>query len=189
MGDLAEIRRNIRSARRQIVGAQRQQYSESAAMHALHWIDSLVGVKSVGVFLSLPEEIDCQPLTATLWQRGYAVFLPVVHAKNAALRWRRYLPYSSMTQDVMQISIPRLEKKDNERNIPPDLIVLPLVAYDNQGNRLGMGGGYYDRTLEKQNSRRLGLAYHCQAVEKIMRQPWDIAVEAVANEKTLSIFS
>lgn len=187
MGNLTELRRVKRLERATIQGDKRTSYSQSAAQHAIQWIDKQQP-ETVGVFLSLSEEIDCQPLTQLLWAQGYDVYLPVVINRNCALVWRPYHMETKFTQDIMQICIPELEKNINERNIPPDLVVLPLVAYDEKGNRLGMGGGYYDRTLATGSSRCLGLAYQCQFTTQLTRQIWDIPLDALANENTLLIF-
>ncbi|MDO7653149.1 MAG: 5-formyltetrahydrofolate cyclo-ligase, partial [Porticoccus sp.] len=74
--------------------------------------------------------------------------------------------------------------------VPPlglDLILLPLVAFDHRGNRLGMGGGFYDRTLARQKNftRLIGLAQSCQETDSIAHQPWDITLHAIVTEKTV----
>ncbi len=72
-----------------------------------------------------------------------------------------------------------------------DIILLPLVGFDRYGNRLGMGGGFYDRTLARLNHcdmKRpllIGLAHHCQEVEQLQTQSWDIPLDIIATDKEL----
>jgi 5-formyltetrahydrofolate cyclo-ligase len=67
-----------------------------------------------------------------------------------------------------------------------DIILLPLVAWDTQGHRLGMGGGYYDRSLAGvQNVIKVGLALELQKVEALVTEPWDIRMDFVATENGL----
>lgn len=77
-----------------------------------------------------------------------------------------------------------------------DFLVVPLVGFDDQGRRLGMGGGYYDATLAFLRRRRIwhkpyliGLAFECQRVAEIPSEPWDIRLNAILTEKGLSRFS
>lgn len=188
--DAAVLRKTIRAARRAVSDADRNAMSEKAAIYALAYLERHA-VQSVGVYLAMREEIDCAPLAAMLWAKGYKLYLPVVHQKNAPLYWRTYTPNSTFTEDALQIPVPALEKPSDERKIAPDFTVLPLVAYDSRGTRMGMGGGYYDRSFAAKtaNQRLLGLAYSLQQVPKLPRQSWDIPLHALANEHTLLTFS
>ena len=77
-----------------------------------------------------------------------------------------------------------------------DLILLPLVGFDLKGNRLGMGGGYYDRTLSYLRHRRfwikprlVGVAHECQKVDSLIARPWDIPLDAVVTETAFYRFN
>lgn len=193
MGDLAAIRRHLRRERAECLGGRRRLLSRHAAEHALVALERFGGITSVGVFLSLPEEIDTKPLIDALLQRGLALYLPVVTAPRRPLVWRRYHPGAPLTKDVAGMQVPVRQGRARERRFPPDLVVTPLVGYDRCGNRLGMGGGFYDRTFAGKTAGRmpflLGLACSCQEWSHLPVRPWDVALDGLANENELLCFN
>jgi 5-formyltetrahydrofolate cyclo-ligase len=81
------------------------------------------------------------------------------------------------------------------RAMEVDLVLLPLVAFDDQGNRLGMGGGFYDTTLAMRAAchrfrrpRVIGLAHECQRIEHIATEPWDIPLDLIATDRHIYTF-
>ena len=89
------------------------------------------------------------------------------------------------------IAEPELGKNPTAPVWTLDIILLPLVAFDRAGNRMGMGGGFYDRTLARLNNSAMerplliGLAHHCQEVEHLQAQSWDIPLDIIATDKEL----
>lgn len=189
---LCSLRQELRQRRKAVIGDRREQKSLAAANNVMRYIQSRPEVEAVGVFLSLDEEIDTHPLIKQLWAEKYAVFLPVVVTKNAPLYWRRFLPDTILMPDAMGIPAPTLENDAQRRNIAPNFFILPLVGYDQYGNRLGMGGGYYDRSfvgkVRGDAPWLVGLAYACQAVDLLPIRSWDIPLDALANEYALLHF-
>lgn len=193
--NLCALRRELRSRRKAIIGAERAQKSQAAAENALAAIAALqaanIAVKNIGVFLSLAEEIDTAYLIEQLWARDYRLFLPVVQAREAPLVWRAYQPDSRLCQDVFGLTVP--EPAEAASAAPLDVVIMPLVGFDKGGNRIGMGGGFYDRSFADKIAAEppylLGLAYECQAVEEIARQAWDIPMNALATEAQLVHFN
>jgi 5-formyltetrahydrofolate cyclo-ligase len=118
-------------------------------------------------------------------------YLPVLRpAPQQALWFAEYRPGDCLHNNRFGIAEPCIHK---HRLIPPwglDLIVLPLVAFDAEGNRLGMGAGYYDRTLAYLANRKfwlkprlIGIAHELQKVPKIKREAWDIPLDGVVTER------
>jgi len=134
------------------------------------------GAKVAG-FISLPGEIDTAPLLHSLAARGYDICLPVTLQKGEALTFRSWRP-----GDVLHTG-----RFGTQHTIgaecEPDFILVPLLAFDDELNRLGYGGGYYDRTFAKlPNAFRLGCAFAAQRMAKVPVGPHDIKLNAVATE-------
>ena len=185
--DRNQLRRDIRAARRAVPPAERQQISETTAATALAWLRARDDIRRVATFLALPEEIDTAPLNRALWQAGYDLYLPYVRGKGEVLAWLPYAPDTPLAPDAAGIPAPPLQAPLDALAL--DAVITPLVAWDARGTRLGMGGGFYDRTFARKIPRAkpwlLGIAYPCQAVATLPRQPWDVPLDAVASRETL----
>mgnify|MGYP000843596300 FL=1 len=185
--DLKQLRRDIRAARRAIAPEERQQISAATAATALAWLRAHADIRRVATFLSLPEEIDTAPLNRALWQAGYRLYLPYVRGKGEALVWLPYQEDTALAPDAVGIPAPPLQAPLDALAL--DAVITPLVAWDARGTRLGMGGGFYDRTFARKIPRAkpwlLGIAYPCQAVATLPRQPWDVPLDAVASAENL----
>jgi 5-formyltetrahydrofolate cyclo-ligase len=131
----------------------------------------------VSGFWPIGEEIDIRPLLHALHDRGHAIVLPVTPRRGESLTFRSWQP-----GDVL---IP--EKFGTMRPIGaaqvPDMLLIPLLAFDAAGHRLGYGGGFYDRTLAALPGRfRLGCAFAAQQVDEVPSGPYDMLLDAVATE-------
>jgi len=112
--------------------------------------------------------------------------------ENKKLAFHEVKKDSELIQNAYHIFEPSLENKE----IPLaaiDLFFLPLVAFDHQGHRLGLGGGYYDRTLENikkinPQTKIIGLAYSLQEVPMVPADPWDVCLDAILTEKECRFF-
>ena len=172
----ARQRSNSREIRAAIPAAERRRAATRAAA-ALARAARRWQARHVAVYLGLAEELDTAPLIAALQAQGCAVYVPVVGA-NRRMRFALLAP--PFTRNRYGIVEPLV------RRAPPrlDLVVLPLVAFDAPGRRLGMGGGYYDRWLARHpRVRRVGYAYAAQEVAKVPADDRDMRVTAVATEK------
>ncbi|UJF24082.1 5-formyltetrahydrofolate cyclo-ligase [Suttonella sp. R2A3] len=191
MDDLnAKQRQACRAARRLITGEQRTQASKAIAKRALNWLDKHPAT-SIGLFLSLNEEIDTTPLLHELWARGRTVYLPVVRKQNAPLVWMPYQQGDALSKDSLGIAAPAYNPKYAQEGMHLDVVFTPLVAWDQSGQRIGMGGGFYDRTfaakIAGQAPLLIGLAYACQEVTRIQARPWDIPMDGIITEQALNI--
>ena len=176
-----QLRQHIRKTRQNLTALQQQQAAQRITQQALSFIEQHQA-RNIALYLAVDGEIATQPLIEQLWQQGKNVYLPVLHPFcKRHLLFLHYLPDTPMKQNKYGIFEPHL----NVQNVLPleqlDVIFTPLVAFDKQGNRLGMGGGFYDRTL--QNSQRrfitVGLAHQCQQVETLPIESWDIPLEHI----------
>jgi 5-formyltetrahydrofolate cyclo-ligase len=118
-------------------------------------------------------------------EQGVITLLPVLHSlRKGYLNFQHYHLHSEFKPNRYGIPEPIPNAEQTVPLSEIDVIFLPLVAFDKAGNRLGMGGGYYDRTLSKWHEmsdrpRLIGLAHDIQQVESLPFQPWDIPIEMI----------
>jgi 5-formyltetrahydrofolate cyclo-ligase len=131
----------------------------------------------VSAFWPLGDEIDLRPLMHALHERGHPVALPVTPRRGQPLTFRRWRPGDVMKRERFGTMRPIGE------DLVPDVLLIPLLAFDRVGGRLGYGGGFYDRTLATLPGRfRLGCAYAAQQVDEVPAGPYDMRLDAVATE-------
>jgi 5-formyltetrahydrofolate cyclo-ligase len=144
--------------------------------------------RRIGLYWPIDGELDTRPLLAHALAAGKQVYLPgFAGCPPGQMRWRPLapgLPLRRLRFGVTEPVAPR-------RAIDPrrlDLVFTPLVAFDDHGHRLGMGGGFYDRCFAflagpARRPELIGLAYHFQRVPEIQAQPWDVPLAAVITER------
>jgi len=177
-----QLRQQIRKTRANLTALQQQQAEDSITQQALALIEER-NAQHIALYVSFDGEISTEKLIKTLWAQGKQVYLPVLHPFNPNhLLFLRYLPDTPMLKNKFGIWEPKL----NVQSVLPleelDILFTPLVAFDKQGNRLGMGGGFYDRTLQNwQNTSFIpvGLAHQCQQVEQLPTEAWDVPLHQI----------
>ncbi|MGY6027959.1 5-formyltetrahydrofolate cyclo-ligase [Phytobacter sp. AG2a] len=183
-----EIRKLIRQRRRALTSEQQAQFSEQAATRLMAYPPVLMA-HTVAVFLSFDGELDTQPLIEQLWRSGKRVYLPVLHPFSPGnLLFLHYHPQSVLVINRLKIQEPKLDVRDVLPLEKLDVLVTPLVAFDEKGQRLGMGGGFYDRTLQhwqRYNVQPVGFAHDCQQVGELPVEEWDIPLPAVVTPSTV----
>lgn len=141
------------------------------------------GAKSVSVFWSIGDEVPTQPLVAALHAAGFEVGLPVTGKRGTPLVFRRWTPQTFMVKGRMDIP----EPPAGSETVEPDLLFVPLAAFDRRGHRLGYGAGFYDMTLAalrgKKEVTAVGVAYAAQEVLFIPEEPHDQPLDFVVTEK------
>lgn len=177
-----QIRQQIRQRRRALTPEQQTQFALHAADRMMAYPPVLLA-QTVAVFLSFDGELDTRPLIDQLWRAGKRVYLPVLHPFSPGnLLFLHYHPSSDLVVNRLNIREPKLDVRDVLPLSQLDVLVTPLVAFDAAGQRLGMGGGFYDRTLQNWRQHRLqpvGYAQDCQQVDALPTEQWDIPLPAV----------
>ena len=187
MSTLQQLRLTLRRRRRAVteeaavVCAER--LAQNTARHPL-----IANCRHIATYLAADGEIDPWPLMQLLWSSGRTLYLPVLAPFSRQRLWfARYQPGDRLV--VNRYDIPEPLVRTLIKPWALDLVLTPLVAFDVQGHRIGMGGGYYDRSLafllNRQHwhkPRRLGLAYEFQKQTEIMSNPWDIPLDGIATE-------
>lgn len=182
-----EIRRRGRDARIAMSPEQRANASEKIAEKVIHssWFQRC---KTIACYLPVPGEVDTSGIIARAWRMKKRVFAPVVE-KTGRMMFREITAETTLFENSFGIYEPGDEASICPRKL--DIVITPLVAYDSHNQRIGMGGGYFDRTFSFLANRKaflrpklIGLAFACQKVEKILANPWDIRLFTVISEKS-----
>ncbi|KPD03265.1 5-formyltetrahydrofolate cyclo-ligase [Moellerella wisconsensis] len=182
------IRQQIRQKRQQLTKSQQQQ----AAQYISQQVSSDPNVQSaqtIALFLSFDGEIDTMPLIQQLWQREKHVYLPVLHPFNRhSLLFLAYTPTTQLVKNRFNIQQPALDVQQVLPLNQLDIMLIPLVAFDLIGQRLGMGGGFYDRILagwQQKGFYPIGLAHQCQQVDKLPAATWDIPLPEIITPQKI----
>ena len=153
--------------------AQMARAAEALAAHGLAFLPGLAARAVVSGFASMPEELRAWPLLRRLHGEGYRLCLPVMQGKGKPLVFRAWAPGDAMDRRVWGIAEPKADKAELE----PDVLIVPLLAFDAAGRRLGYGGGFYDRTLHALRARKkivaVGLAYDEQKIDAVPHLDYD----------------
>jgi 5-formyltetrahydrofolate cyclo-ligase len=181
------LRAEMIERRRGLADAARAEASSAIARRLLHWIDRASRpIESVALYSSIGAEVATPDLIAALLARRIRVALPYILHRA---RWLELRAIDRYPEGLRRCDFGILEPTPllHPEVLAPDaldLIVLPGVAFDRYGYRLGYGGGYYDRVLQDAgHAPTLGLAFADQIVETIPTDPWDRRVDAVLTER------
>lgn len=176
------IRNEIRRRRRALTPTEQQNSAQEIATRVTQH-PRIQSAKYIAAFLPFDGELDTGPLIEQLWQLDKWVYLPVLHPFSPGnLLFLHYAVDTPLVRNRFNILEPVL----NEHNLPPaspiDVVLTPLVAFDSQGQRLGMGGGFYDRTLQNWQQGGpypIGLAHDCQQIGSLPVESWDIPLPEI----------
>lgn len=188
----ADIRKQVRQQRRQLSDSQRHQASHAIAKQ-LARSAIFVNSQRIAGFIANDGEPSLEPLMRLAWSQNKTWHLPIIGLPNINHLW--FAPYAKgdlLVSNQYDIPEPAIHLHQTPKPWGLDLILMPLVAFDEQGNRLGMGKGYYDRTLkflrQRQHWRKprlVGIAYEFQKQTALPYQPWDIPLDAVVTENKI----
>ncbi|TFW30107.1 5-formyltetrahydrofolate cyclo-ligase [Massilia horti] len=175
----AALRAALRSRRRSIEPAAKQQWDERIGEQVLAWCRA-GQVPSLGVYWPIHGEPDLRAAYEELVQAGVRLALPVVVTRDAPLAFAAWTPGDPLVTDGMGVMVPG-DLHFVER---PPALLLPCLGFNAQGYRLGYGGGYYDRTLEATpRPYTLGIAYACLQAQ-FGHAAHDVPLDVVVTEET-----
>jgi 5-formyltetrahydrofolate cyclo-ligase len=166
----------MRAWRDRLDGGAKVRAAEAIAERGSGLVAELQGPARQGAvsgFASLPEELNIWPLLRRLHATEVPLALPVVEGKGRPLVFRAWTPGDAMDKGVWGIPQPKAERP----LVEPDILLVPLLAFDARGWRLGYGGGFYDRTLAGLRARKgivaVGLAYDEQRIDAVPHLDYD----------------
>ncbi|MGE7862206.1 5-formyltetrahydrofolate cyclo-ligase [Bacillus mobilis] len=143
------------------------------------WVEA----KTIGITLSMENEVNTYPIIEKAWEEGKNVVVPKCNKGTRTMSFRQIRNFDQLETVYMNLRepIPALTEEVGADDI--DLQIVPGVAYTGRGERIGYGGGYYDRYLVHYKGKTLSLAYSFQMVEHIPVEPFDKNVEKIITEK------
>lgn len=173
-----DLRRTLLRKRRSLTADLRQEFSDRILRHLLS-LDLFCNAKSMLLFCPFDNEPDITPAFDYVLKEGKSLVLPKVEGDHLLLLKTERL------EDLRVGAFCIREPVGGEKVEPEDLdlAVVPGVAFDRRGYRLGMGKGYYDRLLVRVKAPKVGVAYSFQVLERIPVDPWDQKVDLVITEE------
>ena len=197
-------RRLFTRQRRQLNESKRRQLANLASLHLTKLRQRLPSRARIGLYYDGFGELPTQPVLEWCQRLNYQPYLPVVgsfsRTRNGFEDKRlRFVPIYHAKLLNVPTRIHRLGMKQNHHRrllwaAELDVIICPLVAVDLNGNRMGMGGGFYDTTLSKsyesgaKKPLKIGWCYDFQVVDQLVRQPWDVALDGLITPSGLRWF-
>jgi 5,10-methenyltetrahydrofolate synthetase len=177
------MRQRLIGLREAIDPEQRSSFELAISLNLLHGIP-LVSGTALGFCWPHRGEYDIRPLLPALLARQVRLALPIVQKATGDLVFHEWTEQCVLAQGPLGIPFP----VDTPRLVPTVLLI-PIVGYGAAGDRLGYGGGYYDRTLAQMNPRPLciGVGFDCQRIESSFPQPHDIPMDAIVTETQLQV--
>jgi 5-formyltetrahydrofolate cyclo-ligase len=189
MSDTGSLRNAMRERRRSLEPETLRTAGKQAA-RLLSAQTEFNDASHIACYWPVNGEMDCQPIMQHVWRSGKTCYLPVLDTDSGNSLW--FAPYHENTPMLEnRFGIPEPEHAIEHRTPAAqlDLVLLPVVAFDARGNRLGMGAGYYDRTLafRKQADAParpflIGLAHDFQRVAALENNDWDVPLDGIVTE-------
>ena len=184
----AKLRAERLAARNAISAEDRTAKSLAIAEAGGRLIEQVSG-KDVSGFFPIRSEVDVQPLMQRLEERGAKISVPVVLDKHT-IEFRELLAGAPLVSTGFGTFGPG----EGARVVDPDIMLVPLAAFDRVGHRIGYGAGFYDRAIARLHARGLrpcliGIAFDCQEVDIIPAEDHDVAVDAILTESGLRVIA
>lgn len=184
------LRSLLRQTRRSL-SAQEQRQAARALYRQLAQHPLFRRARHLALYLPNDSEIDPRGLLAEAQRRGKTTYLPVLNPwPRTRMVFQRVRPGEALRANRFGIPEPRINSRRQRKVWALDLVLLPLVGFDDTGGRLGMGGGFYDRSLAYRARRKnwhkptlLGLAHECQKVDRLALASWDVPLQATVTDK------
>lgn len=152
-----------------------------------------LAAKRIALYLTADGELDPLPVLKQASAMGKQCYLPVLHPVGHRRLWfAGWKPGDDLRANRYNIPEPIWTPASLVKPWALDLVIVPLVAFDSNGGRMGMGGGYYDRSFAWRSRRRnwrgpllVGYGYELQKIKHVSMQSWDVPMDAVITESTL----
>lgn len=174
----ADARRLVRERKRLLNEADKKEAAR-LAFERVEQTSLFMQSRNILLYYSLPDELSTIEFI-NKWAAKKNIFLPRVNGDDLEI-----LPYNKETLHVGAYQIEEPDGSDIRDICEMELVIVPAMAYDLSGNRVGRGKGYYDRLLVKADIAKIGVAYDFQLLDKIESEPHDVRVDIVITDKAV----
>jgi 5-formyltetrahydrofolate cyclo-ligase len=186
MTDLAKIKS---AARKAAFARRKAAFSNAAPGRAGRLSEVLAGYRGVPLAGYMPIRTEIDPVAAMAEAAAHGpVCVPVIQGAGLALRFSRWEPECALREGPFGARVPMVDDF-----IDPEILIVPLVAFDLNGGRLGYGGGFYDRTLEGLRAARatlaIGFAFEAQLAQDLPLEPTDQPLDMIVTERRVLSFT
>jgi len=185
----ANIRQSRRHLRQQLSDRTQREHSQLLCQNTAK-LKHYRNARHIALYLANDGEIDPAALIDHARFLGKRIYLPILSPLKNSLYFAPFESDKKLKLNRFNIPEPECRPSNWKTAGQLDLLLLPLVAFDEQGNRMGMGGGFYDRTLAYRQHRQhwkkpvlVGLAHEIQKVDRLVSQNWDIPLDFIITEK------
>lgn len=184
----ADIRTFIKEKREKLTKAEKDKFDEEIYEKLLS-LPSYIGAKNIFVFVSFGDEVDTHAIINKALADKKQVSVPKVISKAQGMLAISIDSLEELAPGVMGILEPKTINVSKQAK-RFDLVILPGLAFDKSGGRLGYGGGFYDKFLQNLNKdcKLIGLGYDFQIIEKVPMENWDIKIQGVITESNFYNF-
>lgn len=180
-----ELRQQIR-AKRRALSEEQQRSAEARVLAQVKDLPEIESAQHIALYASDKKEgeLQTQELIVYLWSKAKKLYLPrIVSGKKGEMEFYSYTPDSKLIPNKYGVLEPDPNQERCILASELDIIITPLVVFDKENNRLGMGGGFYDRYLTGWQQRGkpipVGIAHACQRVDRLVTEEWDVPLVKV----------
>ncbi len=181
--DKKTLRRNALAARAMMAHATGPVAAQRLAERVMELLERLPG-RIIAGYMPVRHEIDVRPLMDRIAKSGRTIVLPVVQQRDAPLVFREWTPGTPLKDGAFGVPVPLPDSPERL----PEILLVPLAAFDREGYRLGYGGGYYDRTLAALRASEgsvtaIGVAYSGQEMDRLPREETDQPLDWIVTDR------
>ena len=177
------IRKRLKERRSSLSNNYCNDYGKFISKIVLSFIQKHSSLK-IGLYVSFGNEVRTMKLIEKIISLEKEVYLPVQNFINETLVFRQYTKDSKLIENQNKILEPKMGKEIDPEDL--DIIFIPLLAFDKNLNRVGMGKGYYDKTLHgKKAGKLVGLAYDFQEISNAFPEDHDVVMNAIITSKNI----
>ncbi|WP_234489773.1 MULTISPECIES: 5-formyltetrahydrofolate cyclo-ligase [Paenibacillus] len=187
----ARLRFAMRQVRDGLPEEERRRASDQACRHASAWMEA-AGCRSVMVYVPFRSELDTRPLIERAWLRGVDVYVPRCHPGDRSMTIHRLRRWDELQAGAYGILEPDPERVQAEQDgMLPDAVLVPGLAFDHGGGRLGYGAGYYDRLYERWSAAAgdgtmpvwAGIGFAPQVVDRVPMDENDARLQVLITDQ------
>ena len=174
-----DLRRLARARRKQFAADRGSALFPTHAPHMSELLALISPQMCVAGYCAMASEANISQLLTQIESRGAALALPWIGEQGQDMLFRSWSDAAPLDMAADKF----LQPLSTADQVAPDIILIPLLGFDRQGNRLGQGAGYYDRALARQSDPlRIGIAWSVQEFEHLPADPWDMPLDAILTE-------